>query len=486
MKTIDGASNVSDLWSRLKSRQQVQAKDDPRKVLGVMIIEDVDMPLTLDELEEASSADIEIAEIIDIVRRGHWPPVKPGCMTEHSYKTFKKVSKELSIFQELLLQNRKIVVPSSLRRKALLLAHKGHASAASMKRILRRSVWWPGIDNDAEQFYKMCRTCLLVSASPNPEPLAMRELPSRPWQIVQVDYFEVGRVDLLVLKCTYSRYMWVIEMKKKDSEATNSALNEICYMWGHPDAWQCDNGPQFAAAEFVNFWKKRGVKVHFSVPANPRMNGMVERQNSSLVRIFQIIEQEKLNWRNFLAEYVREYNMERPQSTTGVTPFKALTGWEAKGNFPLIRELEDPFDAELFRKNDEEAKSKMKEYSDRRSRAKRSEIKVGDWVVVMRDRRSNKSQARYFSERFMVVGRTGARLMLKGESGRTVERSVSQVKIDVTNYESNPTTPPKMNTEPTNQMEEDEDHNVGNRLQEPGNANQTTKVEASSSNSCSH
>lgn len=434
MEKIDGLSNIADLWSRLKNREQIQPATSPGKLWNLTIFDDIETPLTTDEVEEASCLDAEITRIIKILQENHWPPVKPIEITESVYRTYKKVSKELSVFQQLLLQNRKIVIPTTLRKKALMLAHKGHASAASMKRTLRKSVWWPGIDIDVEAHYKTCRTCLLVSASPNPEPLAMRELPSRPWQIAQVDYFEVGKIDLLVVKCTFSRYMWVIEMKQKDSLATNYALREICYMWGRPDAWQCDNGPQFAAAEFISFWRSQGVQVRFSVPANPRMNGMVERQNSSLVRMFQIIEQEKLNWRNVLAEYVREYNMERPHSTTGVTPFKAMTGWEAKGNLPMIRELENPFDAELFRKTDEEAKAKMKQYSDRRSRAKASEVKIGDWVVVMRDRRSYKSQTRYFSEKFLVINRTGARLKLKGESGRVVERSVSQVKIDKTQH----------------------------------------------------
>lgn len=46
---------------------------------------------------------------------------------------------------------------------------------------------------------------------------------------------------------------------------------------------RCDNGGEYTSNSMKNFCKKKGIKVEYTVPYNPQMNGVSERMNRTLV-----------------------------------------------------------------------------------------------------------------------------------------------------------------------------------------------------------
>jgi hypothetical protein len=53
--------------------------------------------------------------------------------------------------------------------------------------MLRKKVYWPGIDNEIEMLIKTCFQCQLVSNPPRQLPITPTKLPETFWQTVGMD-----------------------------------------------------------------------------------------------------------------------------------------------------------------------------------------------------------------------------------------------------------------------------------------------------------
>ena len=99
---------------------------------------------------------------------------------------YKKVSEELSVHKGIILRRHRIVLPTSLRRRIINLAHIGHQGIVKTKRLLRSKVWFPNIDTMVEETIRAGVPCQAATSGnhPPPEPLKMTHLPRAPWKKV--------------------------------------------------------------------------------------------------------------------------------------------------------------------------------------------------------------------------------------------------------------------------------------------------------------
>ena len=98
--------------------------------------------------------------------------------------------------------------------------------------------------------------------------------------------------------------------------------------YGTPAYIQPDNGPQFAARLTQLFVQAGYIIQVFSTPEHPRTNALVERQNRTLLNMLKVYQSRYVSeWDRHLEEVVDIYNS-TVHATTGVTPYKLLTGRE--------------------------------------------------------------------------------------------------------------------------------------------------------------
>ena len=96
---------------------------------------------------------------------------------------YKKLNDEVSVYNGLVLRENRIVIPASLRSKAVDLAHQGHQGIVKTKQLIRDKLWFPEIDKMAEQKVQNCLSCQAATLkSPEPEALRMTPLPNAPWK----------------------------------------------------------------------------------------------------------------------------------------------------------------------------------------------------------------------------------------------------------------------------------------------------------------
>lgn len=423
VERVPGENNVADILSRLiSSSDEAVPFEEVDEGHFLYSLDAGCMSISWNEIESISEGDSELQQVQEAIHVKVWPPQLRG---------FEAQQKHLHTVGGLVFKDSKVVLPESLRTKALAAAHEGHVGETSMKRIIRDFFWWPGMTKDVERFLKRCETCAVLARKNPPLPLSPRDLPSGPWQILQIDFLSIpdcGTGEFLVIVDTYSRYISVVEMSRIDAQSTNAALCKVFKLWGLPVIIQSDNGPPFQSTTFISFWEDKGVKVRKSIPFCPQTNGYVERQNQGITKAVAAAKFEGKSWREGLQRYVHNHNTLIPHSRLKVTPFELLVGFKFRGTFPCLWDPSKELDRTEVRERDAETKLISKKQADSARGARESPIKVGDEVLIAQFRK-NKTDPTFSNKRYRVIAREGAKVVIMNSNGVQYSRNVQDIRL---------------------------------------------------------
>ncbi|XP_055604568.1 uncharacterized protein K02A2.6-like [Uranotaenia lowii] len=441
MERVAGEDNAADALSRLiQETQNAEPFEDDNTGHFLYALDACSMEITWEDIERHAENNKELQGVIKSLESGYWSPM---------LKKYESQRNSLHCLGNMLFKDDKIVLPDSLRLKAMKSAHGGHIGEVALKRVLREYFWWPGLAQAAEKFVKGCNTCNLLSKKNPPVPLCSRNLPDGPWEILQIDFLSLpncGSGEFLVTVDTDSRYLSVVEMRSKDTQSTNTALCEIFKTWGLPRIIQSDNGPPFQGSPFCDYWEDKGIKVRKSIPLSPQSNGAVERQNQAMIKAVAASKVEGLNWRTSLEKYVHNHNTLIPHARLKVTPFELMVGWKYRGTFPVLwsRTVDKPLDRIDIREKDSESKLSSKIYADTSRGAKLSDINVGD-KVLMAQNKKNKTDTTFSPEYYRVIARNGKKVAVMSSNGVQYSRNIQDLKkIEINTPE--PDDNPNVNT----------------------------------------
>ena len=388
--------------------------------------------MTLFEIQEATKNDPTLQRLADIIRTNQWDSISK--ITDVNIdlaelKLFSKLKHELTLNEtsHVILRDTRLVMPSSLRQKAIGIAHEGHQGLVKTKRLLRTKIWFPQIDKMVKHMIDKCLPCQATGPDNRPEPLSMNQLPPTPWHTVHIDFcgpFPTGEY-LLVVIDAYSRFPEVDIVNSTSAKVTVPKLERIFATHGIPHILRSDNGPPFPGREFYHFMKELGTKHKPSIPLSPQGNGEAESFMKPLQKAIRTAVTENHNWKRVIFKFLLNYRA-TPHSTTGKSPAELLFNRKIHTKLPeLVFDNDTEIHQELQEK-DRNAKSKMKEYSDSKSRATTSEIKVGDTVLV-RQQKENKLSTKFNSKPYTVTARKGARVTVC-RNGHFITRNVSFFK----------------------------------------------------------
>lgn len=420
VKYRKGSGNIADSLSRLVCSDNANDLEKDSHFMVLAIQESVAVDIC--EIEEASPDDPEIAAVKECLRGGQWknPLTKP-------YEPFQN---ELGFIGDTMIRGNKLVVPKKLRERMLQLAHEDHPGESVMKRRLRDRAWWPSMDRETKEHCTSCEGCQLVSFPSRPEPMNRRELPTKPWIDVAIDF--MGPLPsgeyLLVVIDYFSRYKEVEIMNRITASETVERLGKIFTRLGYPRTITLDNAKQFIGKEFENYCKIHGITLNHTAPYWPQENGLVERQNRSLLKRLQISHGLGRDWKRDLKDYLIMYYT-TPHSTTGKTPTELCYGRTIRSKLPAIQDIESIPPASDFRDQDFLSKQKGKEREDIRRHAKHSDIDEGDTVLMKNLMPKNKLSTVFNKTKYTVVDRSGPRATVEDtDTGAMYERNVAHLK----------------------------------------------------------
>ena len=282
VKHLAGKENSADALSCLPvGPHEHQDAVNTREYAFSIANEAIPAALTAHEVERASEKD----HTLQLVRKG----ISSGDWSRLSGTMYKALAEELWVFGQLVLRGNRIVMPASLQKHTIKLAHEGHQGIVRTKANLRQKVWWPNMDKQTEQFIRACHPCQLVGRRSKAEPIRSTTLPEGPWTDIAVDLLEIpGGNHLLVVVDNFSRWPEVILLKKTYAANVTKAMEGMFQTYGLPLTVHSDNWPPFSSAQFEGFLEYLGITHQKGTPCWPRSNGEVERSNQTLLKIIRI------------------------------------------------------------------------------------------------------------------------------------------------------------------------------------------------------
>jgi len=326
--------NPADFMSRHPNTPDQVERSIAEEYVNYVCNNAVPKAMTLQEIKVQTKNDPELQTLITAIMTDSW--------TDANIQEFKKVRDELAVYSGMVLRGNQIVVPMSLRDKAVELAYVGHQGIVKTKRLIQEKVWFPGIDQMVKEKVDNCLACQAATTQGTcnqscPEPLKMMQLTRGRWKEVAIDFtgpFPSGDY-LLVVIDEYSRFPEVEIVTSTSARAVIPKLNAIFSRQGIPDVLKSDNGPPFNGHEFSNFAEYLGFHHRKITPVWPKANGEAERFMRSLKKCVTTAHTEHKNWKQELFKFLRQYRA-TPHSTTNLSPCEALNQRKLKTTLPEI------------------------------------------------------------------------------------------------------------------------------------------------------
>ena len=286
---------------------------------------------TLEKIKKATLSDPVMDMLKTVIKEG-WPDERESLPAEvRDYFAFRE---ELSIQDTLIFKGERLVIPESLRQHMVERVHESHVGIQSSLRRARETMYWPRMNQDIEVFISRCEICNCYPKANQKEPLVSHRIPSRPWEMIASDLFELYSIDYLITVDFYSNYFEVDRLELKDANAVIKKLKQHLARHGVPDEMYTDNGPPYNSEKFKDFAEKYGFEHITSSPRYPQSNGKVENAvNTAKALLKKAIDSRQdpylalLAWRN------------TPSENLNSSPVQRLFGRRTKTTLPTSQKL---------------------------------------------------------------------------------------------------------------------------------------------------
>ena len=235
------------------------------------------------------------------------------------------------------MRNDRIVLPQLYQAEVMRLAHHdmGHQGIQKVSRRVLQRFEWPGIFDSIAKWIATCDVCQQARKPYGHTNFLMKSVKSRRFnELIQMDHLKVSRTErgnthILVMIDHFSKLAEAVPCSEDTAKETCDWLIQRWFSrYGTPAYVQSDNGTQFTA-ELTRCFIEAGYSLQvFSTPEHPRTNGLVERQNRTLLNLLKVFHSRHIvDWDEMLDEVTGVYNA-TVHASTGVTPYQILTGRE--------------------------------------------------------------------------------------------------------------------------------------------------------------
>ncbi|XP_033127412.1 uncharacterized protein K02A2.6-like [Anneissia japonica] len=170
-----------------------------------------------------------------------------------------------------------MIIPAKLRKQMIAKLHVSHQGIEKTKRLARDIMFWPGMNAQIADTVSRCEICL-THRNRNAKKTIGHDIPTRPWQKVGMDLFELYAKDYLLIVDYYSGYFEINQLTSTKSNSVIKFCKQQFARHGIPSEVVSDNGPQFSSTEFKAFSKSYEFEHILVSPNYPQSNGRAERQ----------------------------------------------------------------------------------------------------------------------------------------------------------------------------------------------------------------
>lgn len=312
----------------------VQLENDINQVLDDSLKH---CPITFQDIRKENESDSTFKAIKEYIN-GRWPDTQKDIKDE-TVKSFFARKESLSLVQDCIMFMNRVVVPQKFRRSILNSIHNGHPGMERMKSIARSYVYWPGIDEEINDYVRRCNSCASVAKSPPKTLLSSWEQPERAWQRLHIDY--AGPMDdyfFLIIVDAYSKWPEIFATKTTTATATIKLIEETFSRFGNPEVIVSDNGTQFVSNQFQQFCKSLGINHITIAPYHPQSNGQAERFVDTFKRGLEKIKYGgyNINLNQNIQTFLSTYRSTPNKTINSMSPSEMLIGRKMKTKMDLL------------------------------------------------------------------------------------------------------------------------------------------------------
>ena len=327
---------------------QTDPPDHPAECQAISM-EEEDVPLFRKNLRKAlnvefiaaaTKRDRNLQPLINMVRQQKWDQIK-ACYGPYFYN----VRDRLSVRNNVLLYDDRVVIPKQLRQIMLDSIHLTHPGQGGMLEAAKH-IWYPYLHRDIVTAAQNCKECRAKGKNlrviSGRKHFTSLDAVVEPNEEIQLDFAEPlpdennKDVYILVGVDRFSRFPSAKIVANNKADTIIKFMQTHIVNHGVPRNIRCDQAQGFRAKKFMIYCKSKNIKLIFALVDDHRSMGMVERLIRTLKTRLSIMKINKNNTPYKLASDVAELIKTlriTPHATTKITPFEAHYG--RKPNTPL-------------------------------------------------------------------------------------------------------------------------------------------------------
>ena len=199
-------------------------------------------------------------------------------------------------------------------------------SACSKQEILYSGQTFPMIFETVEK----CGICQASSRAAKPIG-NVSDMPPHAWHTLGTDLFYWNKIDYLVIRDYFSKYLIVRRLPNSSTHAVIKELGLVFTELGRPFILRSDNGPCYSSREFHNFLGFYQVNHITSSPHYPQSNGFAEALVGITKNLMEKSVKEGKLWNYGLLQY-----RTTPISSTLPSPLEMLTWRRPHSTLPQL------------------------------------------------------------------------------------------------------------------------------------------------------
>ena len=192
-----------------------------------------------------------------------------------------------------------IMMPQLYQHEILFKTHDaiGHQGIAKVLAWIQERHTWPGIRRTIGQYVSQCITCEQIRDKPGDVRFHQKNIQSGYFnELVQFDHLKScpsddGNTGILVIIDHFSKFAEAVSCCHDEYDAATTSkllLQKWFARHGTPMRMQPENAPNLTAEVSTEFMKASQVTKVISFDGQPRTQGLVERQNRTLLTLLHV------------------------------------------------------------------------------------------------------------------------------------------------------------------------------------------------------
>lgn len=215
-----------------------------------------------------------------------------------------------------------------------LLPTSGHAGINRMTNNIKKYYFWPGMNQDIQNFVKKCSSCQKHKHSKHvKQPMCITSTATYAFQKIYLDI--VGPIEkdinefcyILTLQCELTKFTEAYPLTSKDSVTVAKAfVDNFILRYGIPTEIATDRGTEFISQTMKDVCKLLNINQLYSTAYHHESIGSLENSHKVLGSYLRIqAQQQKTAWSLWIPYWCFSFNT-TVHSETKYTPFELVFG----------------------------------------------------------------------------------------------------------------------------------------------------------------